>query len=150
MSHITKIKRLATARRYSASWVYERLAKQLGHLKSQYYLDKLDYGNASIDYERHDKLAIKPNNELGAYWVDGKLAITAFEQVQMLQKLYNNELPFSIEHQELVKDIMLVQAEDSWQLRAKTGWQGKHGWWIGLGRVVIWSCIFRVKYRYPK
>ena len=32
------------------------------------------------------------------------------EQVDFLRKLYRNELPFKVEHQRLVKDIMIVEA----------------------------------------
>ena len=36
--------------------------------------------------------------------------ISAMEQVDFLRKLYRNELPFKVEHQRLVKDIMIVEA----------------------------------------
>ena len=31
---------------------------------------------------------------------------------------------------------MIVEAEKDWILRAKTGWEGRHGWWVGW---VEWS-----------
>jgi beta-lactamase class D len=40
-------------------------------------------------------------------------------------------LPFKVEHQRLVKDIMINRAERDWILRAKTGWEGRYGWWVG-------------------
>lgn len=46
------------------------------------------------------------------------------EQILFLVHLYRNELPFKIEHQRLVKDIMIVEAGRNWILRAKTGWDG--------------------------
>jgi beta-lactamase class D len=42
-----------------------------------------------------------------------------------------SKLPFKVEHQRLVKDIMVVEAKRDWILRAKTGWQGQMGWWVG-------------------
>ena len=45
-----------------------------------------------------------------AFWLDGALRISAMEQVDFLRKLYRNELPFKVEHQRLVKDIMIVEA----------------------------------------
>ena len=40
-----------------------------------------------------------------------------------------------VEHQRLVKDIMIVEAGRDWILRAKTGWQARSepglGWWVG-------------------
>jgi beta-lactamase class D len=32
------------------------------------------------------------------FWVKGDLAISAFEQVAFLQRLYRNELPFEVTH----------------------------------------------------
>jgi len=110
---------LRSAMRNSAIWVYDIFAEQLGDEKATNYLKKIAYGNTDVS-----------TNE-GSYWIDGKLAISAYEQIEFLKKLYKNELPFKVEHQLLVKDIMVVQAQKTWILRAKTGWQGKHGWWVG-------------------
>ncbi|KGJ90943.1 Beta-lactamase [Colwellia psychrerythraea] len=110
---------LRSAMRNSAVWVYDIFAEQLGEKKAGNYLKKVSYGNAD------------PTTAQGSYWIDGKLAISAHEQIEFLERLYKNELPFKVEHQLLVKDIMVVEAQKKWILRAKTGWQGKHGWWVG-------------------
>ena len=110
---------LRSAMRYSALWVYANFAKELGEKKARDYLKKIDYGN------------MDPSTKTGAYWVDGKLAISAYEQVNFLKKLYRNELPFQEAHQRLLKDIMIAEAESNWILRAKTGWEGSYGWWVG-------------------
>ncbi|WP_346294052.1 class D beta-lactamase [Sphaerothrix gracilis] len=110
---------LRSAMRNSAVWVYEMFAAEIGEAKAREYLTQIDYGNAD------------PSTREGAYWIDGALAISAQEQIYFLQKLYQNELPFRVEHQRLVKDIMIVEAEQDWILRAKTGWEGRWGWWVG-------------------
>lgn len=110
---------LRSAMRYSALWVYANFAKELGQEKAKNYLKKIDYGN------------MDPRTKSGAYWVDGELAISAYEQVNFLKKLYRNELPFKKEHLRLLKDIMVNEAGNNWILRAKTGWEGKYGWWVG-------------------
>jgi beta-lactamase class D len=110
---------LRSAIRNSAVWVYEIFAAEIGEAKAREYLTQIDYGNAD------------PSTSEGAYWIDGALAISAQEQIYFLQKLYQNELPFRVEHQRLVKDIMIVEAEQDWILRAKTGWEGRWGWWVG-------------------
>lgn len=110
---------LRSGMRNSAVWLYDIFAAQLGEQKSANYLKKIAYGNAD------------PTTAGGSYWIDGKLAISAHEQIEFLQRLYKNELPFKVEHQLLVKDIMVVEAQKNWILRAKTGWHGKHGWWVG-------------------
>jgi beta-lactamase class D len=110
---------LRSAMRSSAGWVYERFAKAIGEEAARSYLKRIDYGNAD------------PTTDKGAYWVDGNLAISAHEQIAFLQRLYRNELPFKVEHQRLVKDLMIVEAGREWILRAKTGWEGTLGWWVG-------------------
>ncbi len=110
---------LRSAMRNSAYWVYDIFAEQLGEKKAANYLKKIAYGNTDVSTPK------------GSYWIDGKLAISAYEQIEFLENLYKNELPFKVEHQLLVKDIMVTEAQKNWILRAKTGWQGKHGWWVG-------------------
>jgi beta-lactamase class D len=110
---------LRSSMRNSTVWVYSRIARELGREKEQEYLRRIPYGNEDTTGNLED------------FWVEGALAISAHEQIAFLQKLYRNELPFKIEHQRLVKDIMIVEAGRDWILRAKTGWQGKMGWWVG-------------------
>lgn len=111
---------LRSSMRYSVVWVYQWIAGELGEDKARDYLEQINYGNAdpSVDNE-------------GPYWVGGNLRINALEQVAFLKRLYRNELPFQVEHQRLVKDIMINQADRGWVLRAKTGWEGRYGWWVG-------------------
>jgi len=109
---------LRSAMRNSTVWVYERFAQQLGDKRETAYLRKIGYGNALAS-------GGKP------FWVEGDLAISANEQISFLRRLYRNELPFRIEHQRLVKDVMINEAGPDWILRAKTGWSGKIGWWVG-------------------
>lgn len=111
---------LRSAMRYSALWVYQRFASEIGQERARAYLESIDYGNADPTTEGD-----------GAYWVDGRLAITALEQIAFLKRLYRNALPFEVEHQRLVKDVMIVEAGREWILRAKTGWDGRIGWWVG-------------------
>jgi len=110
---------LRSAMRNSAVWVYDIFSEQLGEEKAGSFLKKIAYGNAD------------PVTARGSYWINGKLAVSANEQIEFLEKLYKNELPFKVEHQLLVKDIMVTEAKTNWILRAKTGWQGIHGWWLG-------------------
>jgi len=110
---------LRSAMRNSALWVYRLFAEAIGEENAANYLQQLSYGNADISVDSGD------------YWVNGKLAISALEQVSFLQALYQNALPFAEAHQRLVKDVMIVEAGRDWILRAKTGWDGQAGWWVG-------------------
>ena len=109
---------LRSAMRNSTVWVYERFAAQLGEQREVDYMRQIEYGNAVATGD-------KP------FWVEGELAISAHEQIAFLRRLYRNALPFRVEHQRLVKDVMINQAGNDWILRAKTGWSGKVGWWVG-------------------
>lgn len=115
---------LRSSMRGSVVWVYQWIGQQIGEKAARKYLEKAGYGNAD------------PGGGEEGYWLDGDIRINAFEQIQFLQKLYYNSLPFKIEHQRLVKDIIIVQAGRDWILRAKTGWEGSFGWWVGY---VEWS-----------
>ncbi|MBF0422575.1 MAG: class D beta-lactamase [Magnetococcales bacterium] len=110
---------LRSAMRNSVVWVFEGFADQIGEERARAYLEKIDYGNAD------------PSTTDGDYWIDGRLAVSAHEQVAFLRRLHKNQLPFAIEHQLLVKDIMIIEAGRTWILRGKSGWQGRMGWWVG-------------------
>ena len=110
---------LRSAMRNSTIWVFQQFAKDIGQERAVSYLKTIGYGNAD------------PSSEEGDYWVYGNLGISAHEQIDFLKRLHKNDLPFRIEHQRLVKDLMIVEAGRDWILRAKTGWEGRMGWWVG-------------------
>lgn len=114
---------LRSSMRNSTVWVYQGFARALGERREREYLRRIGYGNAD------------PGGGLERFWLDGALRISALEQIEFLQKLYRNELPFRVEHQRLVKDVMIVEAGRDWILRAKTGWgrrmEPEVGWWVG-------------------
>jgi len=109
---------LRSSMRHSVVWVYEQFANELGEARERQYLEKAVYGNANPTGK-------KP------FWINGNLRISAAEQITFLKKLHQNTLPFPIDHQRLVKDIMIVEARPDRTLRAKSGWNGKLGWWVG-------------------
>lgn len=114
---------LRSSMRNSTVWVYQTFARALGEDREREYLESIAYGNAD------------PGGGIDRFWLDGDLAISPIEQIEFLQRLYRNNLPFSEAHQRLVKDILIVEAGPRWILRAKTGWQAgsdaHYGWWVG-------------------
>lgn len=114
---------LRSSIRNSVVWVYQQIARGIGEKGERRYLRKINYGNADA------------SGGIDRFWLDGKLKISAYEQIAFLQRLYRNVLPFQVEHQRLVKDIMIVEAGRDWILRAKSGWQARVepqvGWWVG-------------------
>ena len=114
---------LRSSIRNSVVWVYQQIAREIGERRERRYLRRINYGNAD------------PSGGVDRFWLSGNLRISAEEQVTFLRQLYRNELPFRVEHQRLVKDVMIVEAGRDWILRAKTGWQARVepqvGWWVG-------------------
>jgi len=114
---------LRSAMRSSTVWVYQEFARQLGEEREREYLRKINYGNADITGGIH------------RFWLDGGLRISALEQIDFLEKLYRNILPFKVEHQRLVKDLIIIEAGRDWILRGKTGWafdvEPQIGWFVG-------------------
>ena len=109
---------LRSAMRHSVVWVYQQFAEEIGEKREREYLASIKYGNMLT-------------SGAAPFWIEGNLKISAFEQIQFLQQLYSNQLPFRVDHQRLVKDIMVTEAGRDWILRAKTGWNGTIGWWLG-------------------
>lgn len=114
---------LRSSMRGSVVWVYQHMAVAIGEKAEKEYLQKINYGNADF------------SGPVQYFWLDGSLKISAMEQIEFLQLLYKNELPFSVEHQRLVKDIMIVEAGKNWIVRAKTGnyvnKNERYGWYVG-------------------
>ena len=109
---------LRSSMRHSVVWVYETFADAIGKDRERAYMEKIQYGNADTS-----------GNE--PFWVEGDLRISAIEQIKFLRLLYENKLPFDVSAHRLVKDIMISEAGSDWILRAKTGWSGTIGWWVG-------------------
>lgn len=119
---------MRTAFQVSAVWFYQVLARRIGHGQMQQYVIASGYGNQSIGSVE----------DLDTFWLSGDIQITPEEQIQFLQRLYSNDLPFSEETITTVKDIMLVEKTPNYTIRAKTGWavaegprQAGLGWYVG-------------------
>ena len=114
---------LRQAYQVSAVWFYQVLARRIGHEQMQRWVTQVGYGNQDIGVE----------NKVDKFWLRGKLKITPKEQIQFLQRLYNEDLPFSVETFATVKDIMIMEQTPDYTIRAKTGWalEEQVGWYVG-------------------
>lgn len=114
---------LKTAFQNSVVWYYQEVARRIGKEKMQQYVDKVGYGNQDI------------SGNLDSFWLNGAIRISADEQVELLKRLYQDDLPFSKRSMDIVKDIMLVESDTDHQLRGKTGSgqiNGRAvGWFVG-------------------
>lgn len=114
---------LRSSMRFSTVWLYQLFARQIGAEREREYLQRIGYGSGGF------------SGPVDEFWLNGSLEISALEQITFLQRLFRNELPFKVEHQRLVKDIIINAAGREWILRAKTGWSVRDdeqvGWWVG-------------------
>ena len=114
---------LRTAFQVSAVWFYQVLARRVGHERMQQWVAEVGYGNQDIGSVE----------DIDTFWLTGNIRITPEEQIQFLQRLYNNDLPFSERTIATVKDIMVVEQTPDYTMRAKTGWalEEEIGWYVG-------------------
>ncbi len=114
---------LRTAIQNSVVWYYQELARRVGKERMQSYVDAADYGNKDI------------SGQIDTFWLEGGLRISADEQVEFLKWLYQDELPFSTRSVNIVKDILVLEKADSYQLSGKTGSVQRltphEGWFVG-------------------
>ena len=73
---------LKTAIQNSVVWYYQELARRVGREKMQYWVDVVNYGNKDI------------SGEIDNFWLVGGLRISANEQVEILKRQYQEDLPF--------------------------------------------------------
>jgi len=110
---------LQSAISISCVWCYQKLAKKIGNDKYLYYLKKLHYGNE------------KTGSDVSTFWLEGDIKISAIEQIEFLKKLYENNLPFKQKYMDITKEILTVEKTDEYIIKAKSGWSGKIGWYVG-------------------
>jgi beta-lactamase class D len=109
----------------STVWFYQVLARKNGHERMQKFVEQVNYGNRQIG----------ASDRVDHFWLDGPLQITPKQEIEFLQRLERNDLPFSQRAIELVKDIMIIERTPEYTLRGKTGWvtstNPKVGWFVG-------------------
>jgi beta-lactamase class D len=114
---------LASAMRESAIWFYQDLARTIGETRMQEYFSKVHYGNKDI------------SGGIDAFWLDSSLRISAVEQVNFIEKLVKEKLPFAEKHQKTVKRMMIQDEQDQYTLHGKTGTRLSDmglGWYVGF------------------
>jgi beta-lactamase class D len=110
---------LQSALAISCVWCYQKLAKEIQNKKYLSYLKKLHYGNE------------KTGLDVSTFWLEGDLKISAVEQIEFLKKFYKNDLPFKQKNIDITKKILTVETINNYTMKAKSGWSGKIGWYVG-------------------
>ena len=115
---------LDSAMASSVNWYFQTIDSGIGANSLSAYLSELNYGN----------MLVQQNTD--TFWMESSLKISPVEQVELLVKLNNNNLPFKDEDMNLVKDSIHIASSDIGDLYGKTG-TGRvnksdvNGWFIG-------------------
>jgi beta-lactamase class D len=103
--------------------IYQELARRVGLERMRENVSKLGFGNADI------------GATVDTFWLEGPLKISAAEQARFLARLAQGRLPIPEHVQERVREIVLLEQGENWQLYGKTGWENAPGpgigWWVG-------------------
>ncbi len=123
-AEINKDLDLISAFRVSALPHFQALVRQIGPDTMQQYIDAFGYGNQDI------------GGGDDSFWISGNVRITPIEQIELLRRLYNDDLPVRQEVMSAVKNMMISEETDHYVIRSKTGLavlEGEHyvGWWVG-------------------
>lgn len=138
---INKDQDLESAFKNSALWYYQELARRVGQEQMNRWIDMLSYGNTDT------------SAGVDVFWIEGGMRISPIQQVNLLAKLRNNELPFSLRSMDIVREIMISKSAATCTLRTKTGWgdqDGKEvGWYVGYleteGKVYYFAVCIQPK-----
>lgn len=124
---------LASAMRESVIWYYQEMAKDIGESSMQENVNIMEYGNKDI------------TGGIDKFWLDSSLEISAVEQVEFMENLVKEELPFEEEHQKTVKRMMIQKENDNYVLYGKTGTRlsdNKLGWFVGFIKLKDSTWVF--------
>ena len=99
------------------------MARRVGKEKFKKYLKEFNYGNQNL------------SGKDDYFWLDNTLTISPVEQINFLTGLYEEKYPLSKRTYSIVKEIMINEKNDSYVLRAKTGYSDVNtldiGWFVG-------------------
>lgn len=91
-----------------SSIYYKELVRQIGPICMQSFLDKIDYGNRDISGK---------NDE---FWVESSLEISLIDQIEVLRKLYRDELPFDKKNMEFIRNDLINKQNKNIKLYGKS------------------------------
>ena len=103
---------------------YQDLARNIGVEAMNEHLTKFEYGNKMIDL-----------TNLDMFWLEGDFEISQFGQIEFLKKLHLSELLITERTEKIIKRMIVIDQEEDYVLRGKTGWSRQddidNGWFVG-------------------
>ena len=103
---------------------YQYLAREIGTERMINTLENIGYPGMVID-----------SSNIDLFWLQGESRITSFQQIDFLERFYNQELPISKNTFSNVKTMLLKEENEGFNLSGKSGWSYTNGvdncWFIG-------------------
>jgi len=104
---------------------YQEIARAIGAVKMNQYLDSLNYGEMEVT-----------ETNIDLFWLEGSSKITQLQQIDFLKRLYLSQLPISERTEMIIKRMLLIEKKESYSLSGKTGWSirngNNNGWFVGF------------------
>lgn len=105
---------------YSCVPCYQEVARNIGVLSMNQYITQFDYGNMVVD-----------STSIDSFWLSGPSSISALEQIDFLVRFEMNQLGLSDKTNDSAQKIMIIEQENGYTLRGKTGLSTADGMTVG-------------------
>ncbi len=103
---------------------YQDVAREIGSVTMNCYLNTLDYGAMDVD-----------SNTIDNFWLMGSSRISQMQQIDFLKRFYTSELPISKRTEKIMKKLIIIDKAERYVIRRKTGLSNDNelynGWFIG-------------------
>jgi len=93
---------------YSCVPCYQEVARKIGAVQMNEYLDKFNYGKMQVDTSNIDQ-----------FWLEGGSRISPFEQIDFLQRFYLSGLPITERTESIMKTMMVMEEKEGRKRRKK-------------------------------
>lgn len=107
----------------SAVWMYQALAREVGATRMADWVAAADYGNAQV------------GGGIDEFWLRGDLRISPLEQLDFLEQMVTDGLPFDDDVVADVREIIVREQGNGWSWSHKTGTalavEPTLGWLVG-------------------
>ncbi|MBK5501749.1 class D beta-lactamase [Peribacillus sp. TH14] len=111
---------LGSAMRNSVVWYYQAMARDIGENRMEEWVQNISYGNQDI------------SGGIDQFWLSSSLKISPIEQVDFMESLYKEKLPFDKDVLKTVKRMMIQKEGNNYTLYGKTGQGSGIGWFVGF------------------
>lgn len=90
---------------------YQEIAREVGVRRMQEYIYSFNFGDMDID-----------SSNIDMFWLEGESRISQFQQIEFLKSFNERGLTISERTHALVRRMMIIEENDGFILRGKTGW----------------------------